>query len=864
MEEFGYEDLVAWARERLPRWQQDTLRRLLATGPLSAGDVDELVKLAKAPYESSNGTGPVAVGPSKDDIRPGGEGLPAVRLKAVREIERANALGEGPIPFGETNLTVVYGGNASGKSGIARILKRACRARDPGRPILPNVFERPSGAPARATIDFVVERVEDSVDWTDGESVPEALRTVSVFDAQCAAVQVNEANRIFYNPAILQTFEELARTVTQVSDKINEEKAMLGGPPAILRELEIPEETEAGQFVKGLSSRSDPEKLRSLCRVSEDERKRLAELDRALKEDPARTAEAEEERLRGIEKIDELARLAEARLNARERDRMVHAIEERNRTSQAAEAARRAFAESSSLEGIGTDTWRRLWEAARRYSETHAYVGEDYPVVRDGALCVLCQQPLSTAGAGRLHSFEEFVQSDVQKEADEAREAVDGLVSGLGQIGFPRSVRRELRRTNLDGRAVGEEIRRFLVRGRLLRRRLEQAARGSTTPSGEELPSRPDLQGVRSEVEAEARRLREASRAAERREMEQERGELRARVDLAEHFQSISDEIGRLQQVKVLENALGDCKTGRITRKEREAADSVVTKRLQGNFERNLTAVGFPRSPVQVALGAGEYGSHPYKMRLMAQQDAAAGDVLSEGERTCVALAGFFAELETTGNRSGAVFDDPVSSLDHQYRKRVAERLVEEAKRRQIVIFTHDWVFLYLLRKYQGELGVDAAEITVEAGYRGGHGRASQGAPWEAMRARERIGSLRRELVSARKILQGGNRGAYERRASEIYKRLRMTWERAVEEVLLNETVLRFGDSVQTTRLRKLTDIQEDDVETVRKEVSRCSDFEHDESGAVSAAPPEPDVVQEDIDRLDEWVLTLRRERGRG
>lgn len=54
---------------------------------------------------------------------------------------------------------------------------------------------------------------------------------------------------------------------------------------------------------------------------------------------------------------------------------------------------------------------------------------------------------------------------------------------------------------------------------------------------------------------------------------------------------------------------------------------------------------------------------------------AAVGQVLSEGEHRCVALAAFMAELATTENKSGIVFDDPVSSLDHMHREAVASAL---------------------------------------------------------------------------------------------------------------------------------------------------------------------------------------------
>jgi len=73
-------------------------------------------------------------------------------------------------------------------------------------------------------------------------------------------------------------------------------------------------------------------------------------------------------------------------------------------------------------------------------------------------------------------------------------------------------------------------------------------------------------------------------------------------------------------------------------------------------------------------------------------------EVLSEGEHRCLATAAFLAELGQSGHTSAIVLDDPVSSLDHKHRDAVAARLVEEAKARQVIIFTHDLAFLYAAR----------------------------------------------------------------------------------------------------------------------------------------------------------------------
>lgn len=80
--------------------------------------------------------------------------------------------------------------------------------------------------------------------------------------------------------------------------------------------------------------------------------------------------------------------------------------------------------------------------------------------------------------------------------------------------------------------------------------------------------------------------------------------------------------------------------------------------------------------------------------------------VVSEGEQRCLSIAAFFAELSTADDNSGIVFDDPVSSLDYKWREGVARRLVEESKTRQVIVFTHDVVFLLFLKQFARELGV--------------------------------------------------------------------------------------------------------------------------------------------------------------
>jgi ABC-type bacteriocin/lantibiotic exporter with double-glycine peptidase domain len=60
-------------------------------------------------------------------------------------------------------------------------------------------------------------------------------------------------------------------------------------------------------------------------------------------------------------------------------------------------------------------------------------------------------------------------------------------------------------------------------------------------------------------------------------------------------------------------------------------------------------------------------------------------------------LAAFLADITGSGQPTPFVFDDPISSLDQEFEERVADRLVELLRTRQVIVFTHRLSLLALL-----------------------------------------------------------------------------------------------------------------------------------------------------------------------
>jgi hypothetical protein len=462
MTSYTYENLLSWSREKLRPWQQDALRRVLQ-GDVSDTDIGALTAIALSGIVGREE--PRAEPANAAHVRPSGESLPQVAVRGLREIQRANALGPGPIMFAERGLTVVYGENASGKSGFSRILKKACRARVPGPAVRGNVFEPVSPESAKATVDFSVDGVPHSADWVDGVSSRDELALVTVFDADCAKWQVDRPNVIEYTPEMLAVFRDLAAVFRRVETAVRAKKAEVSKRPIVVEELQtkLRTGTSARRFLDGLSADSDREELGRLCTLSHVDRARTAELAEVLRVDPAAQGREEEARGRRLRDFDALCEKLRGLVSDTVCDRLVSNIEETRASLKAVETARAVLAGQSELDGVGGEVWRALWEAARRYSEQFGFPGEDFPVLRDGATCVLCQQPLDPEARRRLRSFEEFVLSDIQQRYEKVRAALDAIVEAVRALAIPKRSRDSSRNLGLAETEEGRALRLFIM-----------------------------------------------------------------------------------------------------------------------------------------------------------------------------------------------------------------------------------------------------------------------------------------------------------------------------------------------------------------------------------------------------------------
>lgn len=217
-----------------------------------------------------------------------------------------------------------------------------------------------------------------------------------------------------------------------------------------------------------------------------------------------------------------------------------------------------------------------------------------------------------------------------------------------------------------------------------------------------------------------------------------------------------------------------------------------------------------------------------FRVSLIHKPDAKAGQILSEGEHRCVALAGFMAELSTTDNHSGIIFDDPVSSLDHLHREAIARRLAREGQDRQVIVFTHDLPFLFLLDRACNETedGVPQTPVAIRhVAKRGGRpGHCENHAPMKAQSAAKRVETISTHFANTRVQFEQDPEVSWLFTAKGILGQIRDTWESAVEAAV-SPVLKTFAHKVNTKGFAKLSVITEADAEFMRPPMAAVRNF---------------------------------------
>ena len=846
------QEIASWLADQ-PEWLSDAARRVLQNDSLAEEDIDDLLALLKVSVGLPDKQGRKAVKLDESMIPREPPVGTAVSLTGIRQPVRINAIGNSEgISFEPEGLTIVYGYNASGKSGYARALKSACRARDQER-ILPDVFNPPDPpSPATARFEWKMTAGDASEEWIDGQPSHPDLSAIAVFDTRCARLFVDDENEVAIVPYGLDILRELARGCDLLRSRLEAERESIRCDVSVLSPLKG--ETVVGKLVAALGAKTGPEAVKSLATLSEteaDQRKRLTRL--MNEEDPAKIAAA----LRRLgQRVATLKGEIDG-LRNRLSDVTVGRLREAMSTFLAAEGASKIAAEElaeggRALKGTGSEPWRELVESAMRFATEGPFPGEPFPSEAADTRCVLCQQSIGDDARERLARFVRFLEADTQKRAAEKRKEAGDIYRQIseakpGQVPSDKSILDEI---SERGAVFTETIPVFLAALETRKSAVEAMAKARNIGDLSPLPADPtaELEALQAALTKQANDLEKTVTPEVRKERVTALAELNARVKLAELLPVVLKMIEVARLDAILAECVRQTATRNLTLKSNELQEKAVAAGLNEALTRELKENGLALKLNMEMRGAKGAGLQKLTLDLPKPVDKMKlSDVLSEGEQRAIAIAAFLAEAGLSHSRSGIVFDDPVSSLDHLRRERIAKRFAREALTRQVIVFTHNLAFAWELVENAKALGAKCKgrHVFCSGAIKG---LSMDSLPHEGGKLDARANDIRTIHAKARKAIEKDfDHAAYDLYVRRGYNMLRDCWERLIEEVLFGETVRRFRNSVNTKNLKK-AHIDDEDFDAVTAGMTRCSNFTHDAPTDAAVDLPTPDAFLADIE----------------
>lgn len=854
-------EICQWAKEQ-PAWEQETLCLLLAG---NAFDDSVYAELAEMLVE---GKGAKAVDLSKFEISTPLNTEEHPLLLSVSCVSNINALAHGQtIEFGPA-LTAIYGLNAAGKSSYARVFGSVCFTRG-DRDVLPNIFEK--GAESRPQLaKLIVERAgtRQVIEHALGEPLPE-LAAFYVFDSTCVATHLTKANSLTFSPAGLSMLQDLVKHTDKVREIVTRKVEDANRPHAFAAIFDKP--TPVAAHIETLNPKTDLMALQALGNLSADEDRRIVEVERELARlkllDVRKAVRLLQTQLGLLQVLMRALPTIEAGIaDARLIELAAFVVERAERRERAGRAGAEQFA-TDGLRTPGTHAWNEFIYAARRLADGESHPEELYPA--SGARCLLCQRELSPDAAQLLHRLWEFLKGEAKALLAETetrlsarRTGFDALHCNVCEPGSAIHALLDESEPSLLAALVA-----FLSVAECRRRAALAAIDGATVALSDlpALPASPAASLAELEVKwsQRSKEMEGSDSTQQIASLQREHAELDHRRLLARHFSEIAAHVERLKWAEAVRKKIKSSK--HITLKYNELFEERVTGQYRQKFEEFLTKLG---RPLRARIGTrGQKGAAVKTLELTVPDGSthtrmSPQQVFSEGEKRAVVLADFLTEVTLDAQAAGIVLDDPVTSLDAEWKETIARLLAEQARERQVIIFTHDLHFLYLLKNAAEQGSVPLKSHWIR--------RSAEGAPGHI--SLDNSPASEKDYRSPQKATEYCNRAAKaEAEEQEMLLRagfgaLRTSYEVLVLIDCFNEVVKRFDERISMERLREVV-TDSACLNTIADKIGALSRFIEGHSHSdihASSAPLSMKTLRDEIEaftQLKARIKELKKQR---
>lgn len=630
-------------------------------------------------------------------------------FNSLSNIEGVNALAENQSIELTENLTIIYGSNGAGKSGYVRLLKNVFYSKD-REPIEPNIHLDNGHKPIKAEFQFTTDEGALPLKYPDdvGNGV---FNQFAVFDGEIGRRHLKSRNDFEFRPAGLRLFTEFNTALEKLNNRLFTEIRTKNIANSFAGDDIFQGESEIKTFLSSLSHDSNLEELKKHFPFTEDDKTKKSEVEKKyddLKISLSRKDKALKE-LRNI-KTQLAARkknletlnlwFTQSQLNT-----VSNSIADCKTKEETAQKEGVEKFKTDKIKNIGSPEWKQFIEAAEKFAIIQKENGVEYPEIGDH--CLLCQQSINEDAPKKLiSSYWAYIKSVAEQEAKTAKENLDKVKKGYEDLNLDYFPETDTLTVWLNEKYEADLT--LLKQGLEKQKRLAEKIVANiiakdSKPENEFQLSLTSLEKIETEIDKEIKAIEEDEQNKVLADLLKQKTYLAHKEKLAIRFTDIEN---------LHKNLIWVNKAKKFNKQGFKTQSTNTEKRLSNKYFNADYIKSFNEECEKLE---GKFGieidarsSDAQSNRQLFLKGKDPSSILSEGEQKVIALADFFAETNITPINKGIIFDDPVTSLDHKRKEIIAKRLVEESAKKQVIIFSHDIVFIKYLEnlaksKYNGE-----------------------------------------------------------------------------------------------------------------------------------------------------------------
>lgn len=838
-------ELKSWI-DILPAWKKTLSLDILSYGScreeavenaLSDFLIEQGLQVAPAATDEDVTAASVAVPLTATEVT--SPALTPIKLNSIHGFKSVSALRDGERIEVGPDLTVVYGANGTGKSSYVRLLNRAFSSRGDNE-ILHDVFSDATGEPS-CEFSFDVDGTEELVAFpaADGH---QHLQRFSVFDGHSARVHLDQKNELLFVPGGFEFFTSLNEGLDSMRRLLEQRVAQR--KPSNPLAIAFDRMSFTGRLINGISAETTEKEIS----------------DHAVKSDSAvmeklQQLEKELAKLKTSEVAADIAKLESLSHNL---NLLVVELQKINRSLSSVTVTKliqaRTQVQKKVREAKETGT-ARFADLGIKYADSPQFKAflisaAAFMELRDEEDgCPYCDRPLEERGETLKNAYNTFLTSTAEKELTAAQRELAAGRKALEQIFFPVLNDTQTLFTQLQKDKTGKQLATHYAK------RIEEAIKyrndllaqvdgigAFQEPSAFSI-SEDAITDYRKTLIDEIGNLKKLDPATEIVKKEAEVMLLRDRIKLGEELNGV---LAYLKELKWCDRAgkqTTQFATNSVTIKQKEFFNRYVTDDYLKKFEEECKKLD-----AQLRVEISQQGTKGRTVRDLKVGGVDPRRVLSEGEQRATALADFLTEIQVSGNCCGLVFDDPVNSLDHERKRLIAKRIAEEANHRQVIVFTHDLVFVAKLKE-----AVEGSKCSfcchwMEKDEKGpGAVNLNNGPVNEA--DYKKSGIAQKWLLKAKQAGSPEDKQAYLRLG---FAAVRTNYEAFIIYDLFNEVYTRFGERISPGRLIGVC-LDEGIINQVVEKSGSLSKYieAHLHSDEYADFKPTTDLLKKEIDEFD-------------